>query len=84
MDADNAHAWGLNLTYRRAYGLAHSEVERSYYSLDQVHGKDPARELARLVERIARELGRAEASAEVREAIADGVRDAVEGRRPRW
>jgi hypothetical protein len=49
---------GLNLVYRGAYGLAHAEVERSRYSRDQVHGKDPAAELARMVGRITHELGK--------------------------
>ena len=84
MDLHESHEWALNSLYRSAYSLGHAERERSRYSRDQVHGKDPARELARLVERVARELGKEDAGREAREAIADGVADAVDGRQPRW
>ena len=43
---DDAHAWGLNLVYRGAYGLAWHEVELSRYSRDQVHVRDPKADLA--------------------------------------
>jgi hypothetical protein len=83
-DADDEHGFGMNLVYRGAYGLAWREVERSRYSRDQVHGKDPAAELARMGERVTRELGKTDARREALEAIAEGVKDAVEGRQPRW
>jgi hypothetical protein len=83
-DGDDEHGFGLNLVYRGAYGLAWREVERSRYSRDQVYGKDPAAELARMVERVTHELGKLDAGREAMEAIAEGVKDAVEGRQPRW
>ena len=80
MDADDALAWGLNLVYRSAYGLAWREVE----SRDQVHVRDPAKGLATLIGRITHDLGKTDAGREALEAIAEGVKDAVEGRQPRW
>ena len=84
MDADDAHAWGLDLVYRGAYGLAWREVELSRYSRDQVHVRDPAKGIATLIERITHDLGKTDAGREALEAIAEGVKDAVEGRQPRW
>ena len=49
MDADDAHGWGLDLMYRSAYSLAWREVELSRYSRDQVHVRDPAKDLGPLL-----------------------------------
>ena len=61
-------------------GLAWREVE----SRDQVHVRDPAKGLATLIGRITHDLGKTDAGREALEAIAEGVKDAVEGRQPRW
>jgi hypothetical protein len=80
MDTEDGNAFSRNIAYRLAFGHASRALERDRIG-PNAPGRDPRMQLDRLTAWVVAEMG---GDREMGEAIAEGVKDAVEGRRPRW
>lgn len=80
MDTDEPDAFARAITYRIAYGHASRAMDRDRIG-PNAPGRDPRLQLDRLTAWVLAEVG---GDHRASEAVAQGVRDAIEGRRPRW
>jgi hypothetical protein len=80
MDADEPDAFSRHIAYRLAHGHASRAMDRDRIG-PNAPGRDPRMQLERLTAWVVAEMG---GDHRMAEAVEAGVRDALEGRRPRW